>query len=120
MQDFMIFIKTKGDHLEGLSPEKQQEHVQKIGLYVTNLMENGRLKKAEPLELSGAVIHSNKGVFKDGPFVESKEVIVGYFQIMAENLDEAVGIAKQNPMLQDTEATIEIRPIKKMDGINES
>ena len=30
----MIFIKTKGDHLEGLSPEQQQAHVQKIGKYI--------------------------------------------------------------------------------------
>ena len=34
MQEFMIFIKTKGDHLAELSPEQQQAHVQKIGKYI--------------------------------------------------------------------------------------
>ncbi len=118
MQEFMIFIKTKGDHLEGLSPEQQQAHVQKIGQYIGNLMNNGQLKGAEPLELSGAIIHGNKGHFKDGPFNESKEVIVGYFHIMAENLEAAVEIAKANPMFETAEGTIEVRPIKSMDGIN--
>ena len=118
MKEFMIFIKTKGDHLEGLSPEQQQAHVQKIGNYIGGLMESGKLKDAQPLEMEGAIIHGNKGVFKDGPFNESKEVIVGYFHILAENMEEAIEIAKANPMFEDAEGTIEVREIKQMDGIN--
>lgn len=118
MQEFMIFIKTKGDHLEGLSSEQQQAHVQKIGQYIGGLMESGKLKGAQPLDMDGAIIHGNKGVFKDGPFNESKEVIVGYFHIVAENLDEAISIAKANPMFEDAEGSIEVRPIKQMEGIN--
>ncbi|WP_420602349.1 YciI family protein [Flagellimonas sp.] len=118
MQEFMIFIKTKGDHLAGLSPEKQQAHVQKIGEYIGGLMNSGKLKGAQPLEMGGAIIHGNKGVFKDGPFNESKEVIVGYFHIMAQDLEEAMEIARANPMFDDAEGTIEVRPIKQMEGIN--
>jgi len=114
----MIFIKTKGDHLAGLSPEQQQAHVRKIGEYMGGLMESGKLKDAQPLDMSGTIIHGNKGVFKDGPFIESKEVIVGYFHIAANSLEEAIEIAKANPMFDDAEGTIELRPIKKMDGIN--
>ncbi len=73
---------------------------------------------AQPLEIEGAIIHGNKGVFKDGPFNESKEVIVGYFHILAENLEEAVKIAKANPMFDDQEAVMEVKPIKQVDGIN--
>ncbi len=118
MQEFMIFIKTKGDHLEGLSPEQQQAHVAKIGEYIGGLMEAGKLKGAQPLEMEGAIIHSQNGVFKDGPFNESKEVIVGYFHVIAENLDEAIEIAKANPMFDDADGSIEIRPIKSMVEIN--
>ncbi|PKV52793.1 hypothetical protein ATE84_4920 [Aquimarina sp. MAR_2010_214] len=118
MQEFMIFIKTKGDHLASLSPEQQQAHVQKIGKYIGGLMDSGKLKGAQPLEMGGAVIHGNKGVFKDGPFNESKEVIVGYFHIVAKNLEEAIEIAKANPVFDDSEGSIEVRPIKQMDGIN--
>jgi len=118
MQEFMIFIKTNGDHLEGLSPEQQQLHVQNIGKYIGSLLESGKLKGAQPLEMGGAVIHSNEGVFKDGPFNESKEVIVGYFHIIAKSLEEAVEVAKANPMLKETETIVEVRPIKQMTGIN--
>lgn len=118
MKEFMLFIKTKGDHLEGLSPEQQQAHVQKVGRYIGGLMEEGKLKGAQPLETGGAVVHGNQGVFKDGPFNEAKEVIVGYFHIVAADINEAVKIAKANPVFDETEATMEIRPIKNLEGIN--
>lgn len=118
MQEFMLFVRTNGDHLSTLSPEDQQAHVQKIGSYIGGLMEAGKLKGAQPLEMGGAIIRSNQGSFKDGPFNESKEVITGYFHIVAENLEEAIEIAKANPIFEEEDATMEIRPIKSMEGIN--
>ena len=108
----MLFIKTEGDHLTGLSSEEQQAHVQKIGTYIGKLLEGGNLESAQPLDMAGTIIHGKKGVFKDGPYNESKKVIVGYFHIVAKNLDEAIAIGKANPMFEQTEGSIEIRPIK--------
>jgi hypothetical protein len=119
MQEFMLFIKTEGDHLEGMTPEQQQSHVKKVGDYIGGLMQEGKLKGAQPLEIDGVLLHGNKGVFKDGPFNESKELIVGYFHILAESLAEAVRIAKANPIFQEEGNTsMEIRPIKTVEGIN--
>lgn len=118
MKEFMLFIKTKGDHLSHLSPEQQQAHVQKVGKYIGGLMEAGKLKGAQPLETSGAVIQGSKGIFKDGPFNEAKEVIVGYFHILAKDIEEAIEIAKANPVFDEEEAIMEIRPIKTFEGIN--
>lgn len=118
MQEFMIFIKTTGDHMEHLSPEQQQSHIQKVGAYIGGLMEAGKLKGAQPLEIGGAIVEHGDGGFKDGPYTESKEVIVGYFHIAAEDLKEAIEIAKANPIFEDINATMEIRPIKSVEGIN--
>ena len=114
----MLLVRTEGDHLAGMSAKEQQEHVAKIGNYIGKLMQEGKLKGAQPLDMSGTLIKGNKGVFKDGPYSESKEVIVGYFHILAKNLDEAIEIAKANPVFEAGEASIEIRPIKSMEGIN--
>ncbi|MGZ8901521.1 MAG: YciI family protein, partial [Limisphaerales bacterium] len=46
----------------------------------------------------------------DGPFGEAKEVIGGYWTILARDLDEAAGIAGQNPCLK-CGLFYEIRPI---------
>ena len=118
MKEFMLLIRTEGDHLAGMSAEEQQKHVQKIGKYINNLMQEGKLKGAQPLDMDGKMIHGKEGVFKDGPFNESKEVIAGYFHIVAKDLNEAIKIAKANPMFEDAEGRIEVRPIKTMAGIN--
>lgn len=114
----MLFIRTEGDHLADMSPEQQQQQVQKIGNYIGTLMHEGKLKGAQPLDMDGTMVHGNKGVFKDGPYNESKEVIVGYFHIIAKDLDEAISIAKANPVFDPGKASIEVRPIKSMEGIN--
>lgn len=44
----------------------------------------------------------------DGTFAETKEVLGGYYMIEAEDLDEALTIAKQVPTLS---GGVEVRPI---------
>jgi hypothetical protein len=105
MKQFMMFIRTEGDHLQELSPDDQKDHVQKVGGYIGKLMQDGKLKSAQPLEMEGTIITSPRGKLKDGPFNETKEVIAGYFLIEANDLQEAVAIAKQNPVLENEKAT---------------
>jgi hypothetical protein len=45
----------------------------------------------------------------DGPFLETKEALGGYYLIEAGNLDEAIAIAKDVPM---PNGGVEIRPIQ--------
>lgn len=114
----MLLVRTEGDHLAEMSPEEQQKHVAKIGNYIGRLMQEGKLKGAQPLDMTGTMLQGNKGSFKDGPYSESKEVIVGYFHILANDLNEAIEIAKANPVFEAGAASIEVRPIKTMEGIN--
>jgi hypothetical protein len=118
MQEFLLLVHTKGDHLTSFSPEEQQQHVQRMGRYIENLMKTGKIKGAQPLEIAGTLVTGKKGKIKDGPFTETKEVIVGYFHILANDLAEATEIAKANPILVDAAARIEVRPIKSLKGIN--
>jgi len=119
MKEFMLLIRTEGDHLAALSGEQQQQHLEKVMAYMGGLMKSGKLKSAQPLEMEGSLISGTKGKLKDGPFNESKEVIAGYFLIQAKDLTEATQIARENPVFEDgTNASIEVRPIKVMEGIN--
>jgi hypothetical protein len=119
MKEFMLLIRTQGDHLEALSAEQRQQHLEKVMNYMGALIKSEKLNSAQPLEMEGTIISGTSGKFKDGPFNETKEVIAGYFLIKANNLQEAIEIAKANPVFEDdTEARIEVRPIKIMAGIN--
>jgi hypothetical protein len=119
MKEYLLLIRTEGNPWDVLSPEQQQKHVEKAATYIGNLIKDGKLKGAQPLELEGKIISNTEGAWKDGPFNESKEVIAGYFLILANNLEEAINIAKANPIYEDRlKARIEVRPVKMVEGIN--
>jgi hypothetical protein len=52
---------------------------------------------------------AGKKTVHDGPFAEAREQLGGFYLIEAEDLNEAIEIAKQVPVLQD--GAIEIRPL---------
>jgi hypothetical protein len=52
---------------------------------------------------------SGKKTIHDGPFAEAKEQLGGFYLIEAADLDEAIAIAKNVPILRD--GAIEIRPL---------
>jgi len=119
MKEFMLLIRTEGNGW-ALPQEELQDHLQKVTVYIEGLMKAGKLKSAQPLAFEGAHISGAKGKLKDGPFNESKEVIAGYYLILAKDLDEAIQIASKNPIFEiSLTARIEVRPIVIQKGINE-
>ncbi|MGW4488705.1 YciI family protein [Amycolatopsis sp. NPDC004368] len=49
----------------------------------------------------------------DGPFLESKEVLGGYYVVEAPDLDAAVELAERLPELRVAHSGVEIRPINE-------
>ena len=118
MNEFMVFIKNEGNPVADLSPEQQQEHIQKVGAYIKKMVEEGKMKAAQPLQMEGVILSQENGKFVDGPFNETKEVISGYYHIIADDLAEAIKISKEDPRFEDGKWRMEVRPIMKVEGIN--
>jgi hypothetical protein len=113
MKEFMLLIRNEKDHQSAWTPDKHQQFLNACTDYIENLKKEGKLKSAQPLVREGRMISGSKGVWKDGPFHETKEVIVGYYHVLANDMDDAVAIAKDNPEFgYSTTARIEVRPIK--------
>ena len=116
MKEFMLLIRNEGDGKADLSPEDQQRFLKDCMEYIEQLKENGNLKGAQPLLREGRMVAGSLGSFKDGPYNETKEIIVGYYHIIAKDLDEAIAIAKGNPeFAYNKGAKIEVRPIKMVE-----
>jgi hypothetical protein len=49
-------------------------------------------------------------IITDGPFLDSKEVVAGFYVLEAPDLDAALAIARLNPVVRDGGA-VEIRPV---------
>jgi hypothetical protein len=112
MKEFLLIIRTQGSVWTDLSPEQLQKHMEHGTAYIGKLIKEGTIKSAQPLDTGSRILTEANGVIKDGPFNESKEVIAGYFHIVAKNMDAAVAVAKANPIFKDIPTKIEIHPMK--------
>lgn len=94
-------------------PRKSKEEIQaaidSFYAWYEQLVAQGKFKPGQRLAMQGKLV-TRTGVV-DGPFTEAKEIIGGYWFIVAGSLQEAAGIAAQNPCLACGLA-YEIRPIE--------
>ncbi|GII94289.1 YciI family protein [Sinosporangium siamense] len=49
------------------------------------------------------------GLVTDGPFLETKEVIAGFFVVEAKDLDQAVAVGRLLPIM---DGAVEVRPLQ--------
>lgn len=86
--------------------------------YSQALAEAGALVAGEALQggepASTVQVRDGKRFVTDGPFIESKEVLGGYYVIDVANLDEALDWAARVP--NSHFGTIEVRPVMEFDG----
>jgi hypothetical protein len=118
MKEFMFFIRKQADSKETLSPVKHTEFLKSCQTYIEALKTEGRMISAQPIERSGEILSYSNGGWTKTPFNESKEVIGGYYHILAESLDEAISTAMKNPEFEYNPGTrIEVRPIKMKEDV---
>ena len=115
---FMIIIKASLDSEAGVMPS--QELLTAMGNYNEELAKAGILLAGEGLHPSrkGARVRfsGDKRTVIDGPFIETRELIAGFWLWQVKSKEEAIEWVKRcpNPM-PGTEAEIEIRQVFEMD-----
>ena len=79
----------------------------------------GQYVHASPLQPSSTAtvvrVRDGKRSVTDGPFIETREQIAGYFLIEAKDLDEAIRIAGLVPGARI--GTVEVRPLREIEGL---
>ena len=70
------------------------------------------LALADPASATTVRVEDGKTLTTDGPFVELKEAIGGYFLLDADNLDTAIEVASRVPAAR-LGGAIEVRPIEE-------
>jgi hypothetical protein len=96
------------------TPERARESMQAWLGWIRGLEAKGHLKSpGQPLDPGGSVVAGKKKVVTDGPFIEIKDLVLGFNIIEARDLAEAVELAKGCPMLEG-EGSVEIRPVGRI------
>jgi len=105
--EYLVISRGKWD--SSVPREQVERTIELFYAWLDGLVAEGKMKRGQRLKYEGKTVGGNNLVV-DGPFGESKEVVGGYWFIVASSLEEAAEIARSNPCL-DSGLFLEIRPI---------
>ena len=106
LSEYLIISRGQWD--KDLSREEIQNAIDKFYVWRDRLVDEGKMRAGQRLSREGKTV--SRKMVTDGPFSETKEVIGGYWFILASSLEEAAKIAAENPCLA-CGLFYEIRPI---------
>jgi len=113
MKEYMFLIRNEGDAKKSLSDEEHDAFIKKCEVYIGKLKSQNKLIAAQPIVREGFIVSKSKDGWNESTIPTDTAVQVGYYHILADDLDDAIAIAKDNPEFEYVpSATIEVRPIK--------
>ncbi len=102
MAQFMLLLEGKPGSLASLSPTEIQALIEKYHAWRSKLEAADKMVYGRKLMDEGGKVLSKQGnrlATVDGPYVETKEVVGGFFVIRAADYDEALQLASDCPHL---------------------
>ena len=116
---FMLLVHHDEDAFGKMSEAKRKELFTESAQLTHQLHANRQYLSASPLHPAGTSVivrvREGKSLVTDGPFIETREQIAGYFLVDAKDLDEATRIATRVPGARI--GTVEVRPLIEITGL---
>ena len=103
-----FLVISRGQWDEKAAPGQVQSAIDEFYNWYERSLQAGKMKPGSRLASSGKVV-SGAGI-TDGPFAEAKELVGGFWFIVAASLEEAAALAAENPCLAFG-LTVEIREL---------
>ena len=118
----MVFVKATEDSERGVMPSA--ELLEAMGKFNEELAEAGIMVEGDGLKPSSQgkriAFDGPSRLVIDGPFVETKELVAGYWLWNVRDMDEAVAWARRCPNPMPGPSELEIRPLYEMEDFAES
>lgn len=109
----MVLVKASKDSEAGVMPS--QKLLAEMGKYNEELAKAGVLLAGEGLHPTSKAVRvefsGDKRTVIDGPFIETKELIAGFWLWQVKSMEEAIQWVKRCPNPHNDDSTMEIRPI---------
>jgi hypothetical protein len=114
MSEYLILIYNDEAGFADVTPDMWQATMQAHNRFAEQIVEKGgKMLGGNALEPTTTATSIRSDVVTDGPFVETKEALGGYYLIEASDLDQAIEIAKLCPAAR---GGVEVRPIMDTSG----
>jgi hypothetical protein len=113
MAEYVILICEDENSYATAAPEVFQEVMEAHMRFAEQVPETGgEIVHGKALQSTGTATSIRDGVVTDGPFIETKEAVGGYYLIEARDLDHALEIGKLCPARF---GGVEVRPVRVFD-----
>ena len=89
MKEFMFFINNASDARKALAADDHLAFVKKCKTYISRLKAEGKLAAAQPLIREGIILSKTRTGWNKKQAGLAGDVHVGYYHILAKDLDEA-------------------------------
>jgi len=106
--EYLLLSRGKWD--KNASKQDIEAAIEKFYAWLETKVKEGKMKRGQRLAIERALV-SKAGIVTDQPFAEAKEVIGGYWFVLARDLQEAASLAADSPCLQ-VGLNYEIRPVE--------
>ena len=108
---YTLLCYNKEDVVWSWTKEEDDAVMGRLSMVHDKLVKEGKLGPSlRLLPTTTAATLRGPGLVIDGPFAETKEQLLGFYVIDVENLDAALGVAKELSAANPT-STYEVRPI---------
>ncbi len=107
MAQYAILIYT---HDSAHAPDATPDDLETCDRHSDEMAASGAMILAYALTPRDMATSVRADAITDGPFVDSKEVVAGFYVIEAPDLDAALAIARTNPVVRDG-GGVEVRPV---------
>jgi hypothetical protein len=97
-------------HDSAHAPDATPQDTESCDRHSDELAQSGSMVAAYALTPRDMATSICGDIVTDGPFVDSKEVVAGFYVIEAPDLDAALAIAQLNPVVRDG-GGVEVRPV---------
>jgi hypothetical protein len=118
---FMLIVHHDEEAFNKIEKEKRQQMLAESIELTHQLHASGQYLSASPLQPATTAVmvrvREGKPLVTDGPFIETREQIAGYFLIDSKDFDEAISIARKVPGARI--GTVEVRPLIEITGLPE-
>lgn len=116
---YLLLVHHNEEAFNKIPEDKRKEMLAESIRLCHQLHDKRQYIHASPLqpEATGTVVRVRDGkpTVTDGPFIETKEQLAGYFLINAKDREEAIRIAERVPGARI--GTVEVRPVTEITGL---
>ncbi|MBX2966071.1 MAG: hypothetical protein KF845_07990 [Cyclobacteriaceae bacterium] len=119
MKKFLLLLHEDIERMSNLSPKEMEELAKAHMAWAEKLAESGHFISGDGLQEKGVLISGKNSVIKDGPYMESKEIVGGYYLLQADNIETIIALAKDCPC-HIWGGTTEIRQIMEMEDYEQA